>query len=524
MGEFYGLSAGKPRDEGNKSSSGREDSAYLHQNGRLAPVRKTRSEKHHAETPDPLTIGRRLRYYRQKQQRTLAELARPAGISPSALSLIENGHREAKITLLTAFANILGISLADLLSISAPSRRAALEIELERAQREPGYEALGLPIVRVGPRLPQEALEALVGLHRTIGHMNTDLAATPEHARRANTALRQKMRQANNYFSAIEEAAAALCAGVNHEAGPVSRASVDRIAAHLGYKIIHTPELPVATRTVSDLKNRRIFLPPPDNSSHDSRFLALQALAHSVLAHEEPDSYAEFLLQRVEVNYFAAAVLMPEQDVSKRLRQAKMEKDLSIDDLRDAYAVSYETAAHRFTNLATKHLDIPVHFLRVSSDGVIYKAYENDGIVFPSDAVGAIEGQRVCRHWTARMAFEQVDHSRAYQQYTDTPSGTYWCTTFVENTSAGQFSVSVGVPFTQVKWMRGRQTRNRQQSRCPDPTCCRIAPQELSSRWSGNAWPSARAHSHLLGVLPPGTFPGVDDTEVFDFLDRQENA
>jgi hypothetical protein len=27
-------------------------------------------------------------------------------------------------------------------------------------------------------------------------------------------------------------------------------------------------------------------------------------------------------------------------------------------------------------------------------------------------------------------------------------------------------------------------------------------------------------HSHLLAALPPGTFPGVDDTDVYTFLDR----
>ena len=82
--------------------------------------------------------------------------------------------------------------------------------------------------------------------------------------------------------------------------------------------------------------------------------------------------------------------------------------------------MSYETAAHRFTNLATRHLDLPVHFMRISSSGVIYKAYENDGVHFPTDATGAIEGQRVCRYWTARVVFDRPDLSSAYQQYTDT--------------------------------------------------------------------------------------------------------
>jgi hypothetical protein len=86
------------------------------------------------------------------------------------------------------------------------------------------------------------------------------------------------------------------------------------------------------------------------------------------------------LEQRVEINYFAAALLIPERGALTLLRNAKAAKDIAIQDLRDAYAVSYETAAHRFTNLATRRLDVPVHFMRIASTEVIYKAYENDGV------------------------------------------------------------------------------------------------------------------------------------------------
>jgi XRE family transcriptional regulator, fatty acid utilization regulator len=35
------------------------------------------------------------------------------------------------------------------------------------------------------------------------------------------------------------------------------------------------------------------------------------------------------------------------------LQMAKASKELAIEDLRDAFSVSYETAAHRFTNLVS---------------------------------------------------------------------------------------------------------------------------------------------------------------------------
>lgn len=474
--------------------------------------------------PDALTIGRRLRHVRSEAGRTLGDVAGQAGISASALSLIENGKREPRLSLLTALADALGVALGDLLSTAPPSHRASLEIRLERAQRSPDYERLGLPQVKIGPRLPTEALEALVGMHEAMDSAKEDRAATPEHAREANAVLRERMRAADNYFGDIEDEAGSLLAAIKHPGGPITRAAVDRLAHHLGYQLVHTSDLPGSTRTVTDMANRRVYLPQPEAGQHDSRSLALQALGHLVLGHRVPDSYADFLSQRVEINYFAAALLIPEASAVPQLEQAKANKDIAIEDLRDAFAVSYETAAHRFTNLATHHLDIRVHFMRISTEGVIYKAYENDGVSFPTDAVGSIEGQRVCREWTARQVFLQPDLSQAYQQYTDTRSGTYWCTAVVDRTRDGLFAVNVGVPYADVKWMRGRETTSRSKSRCPDPSCCTQPAPELARRWSGQAWPSARAHSHLLAAMPPGVFPGVDDTEVYRFLERHAQS
>jgi XRE family transcriptional regulator, fatty acid utilization regulator len=50
-------------------------------------------------------------------------------------------------------------------------------------------------------------------------------------------------------------------------------------------------------------------------------------------------------------------------------------------------------AAHRFTNLATTHIGVPVHFMNVNRAGIIYKAYANDGVELPSDGGGSVEGQ-----------------------------------------------------------------------------------------------------------------------------------
>jgi predicted transcriptional regulator len=53
-------------------------------------------------------------------------------------------------------------------------------------------------------------------------------------------------------------------------------------------------------------------------------------------------------------------VLVPRQPAARSGRRQET-RDLSVEDLRDVFAMSYEMAAHRFTNLATHHLGLPCH-------------------------------------------------------------------------------------------------------------------------------------------------------------------
>lgn len=473
-------------------------------------------------TLDLVTLGQRLRHLRRSRSLTLEQLGAKVGRAPSQLSLIENGKREPRLSLLQAIAGALDVPVNDLLRPEAPSRRAAMEIELAHFQAGDGYAGLGLPAVKAGRRLPGDALEALVGLHRELTRLHTEQSATPEVARRANQQLREQMRERDNYFADIEAAAFEVLQSVKHTTGPLSQRGILDIAAQLGFTLHYVPDLPGSTRSVTDLRNRRVYLPQiASNKGHDPRAVVLQTLGHFVLGHNDPFSYGDFLRQRVEANYFAAALLMPEKFAVAFLRSAHADRALAIDDLRDAFGVSYETAAHRFTNLATHHFGIPVHFVRVHESGTVYKAYENDNVRFPADVTGAIEGQPVCRFWASRTVFQAPNPYASFYQFTDTAGGTYWCTVHVESTRSGEFSVTVGTPYEHARWFRGGDTTRRTVSRCPDPTCCRRPPAALVREWEGNAWPSARVHSHLLAALPPGTFPGVDTQDVYEFLARR---
>jgi len=475
-------------------------------------------------TPTPLelsTLGHRIRHQRTSHGFTLDELGERVGVAGSQLSLIENGKREPKLSLLQAIANVTGIDVAELLSAEPPNRRAALEIELERAQSSSVFRQLGIAPVKVTKGMADDTLESILGLHRELQRREREAIATPEEARRANTDLRLRMRERNNYLPEIEKLAEKQLKSAGHVSGALTHRTVSIMAEQLGFELIYVNDLPHSTRSVTDLENGRIYLPPASiPGGHGLRSMALQAMAHRLLGHTAPTDYADFLQQRLEINYFAACCLMPETSSVAFLQQAKKDRNLAVEDFRDAFGVTHEAAGMRMTNLLTVHTGIPLHFLRVDGSGAISRVFENDDLPVPMDVTGSVEGQIICRRFLARSAFEEQNRTTEHYQYTDTPSGTFWCSTQTGTTSAGEFSITVGVPFDDARWFRGRETQKRAVSHCPDESCCRRPASEVSGRWEGRAWPSARVHMQMFSPLPRGAFPGVDDNEVYSFLDR----
>lgn len=469
---------------------------------------------------DVVTLGRRIRHFRTEAGLTLDELSARTGTAASQWSLIENGKREPRLSLLSDAATALGVPVQDLLAQEPPSERAALEIELERAQASHAFQELSLPGVRVSRTMSDDVLRTLVGLHRELERRARAALATPEEARRANTRQRHYLRSVDGYLPPIEALADAEVAAVGHGGGALTHRTVAQIAARHGFTIVHTDDLPHSARCVVDHEAGRIYIPPASiPGGHGLRSLALQAVAHTVLGHEEPHDYEEFLTQRLEVSYFAAACLMPREASVEFLTGAKAERNIAIEDFRDAFGVTHDAAALRFTNLATVHLGIPLHYVRATGAGAIVRAYENDGLPLPVDVTGSCDGEIVCREWSARRAFARSTRTTEYYQYTDTSAGTFFESTQTGSGDSEEFSITLGVPYRESRWFRGRESTERCVSRCPDATCCRRPTDALAARWRGKAWASARVHTHTFSPLPHGTYPGIDDRELYDFLE-----
>lgn len=470
---------------------------------------------------DGKTFGHRLRHYRRQRGLTLDEFGALVGRPGPYLSLVENGKKEPRISQIAAFAKALEISIEDLLAPEAPNRRAQLEIELEQAQTS--LPDLGLPYVRASARLPDEVLAHMVGLYRTIQARERPTPVTAAEVRRINGEMTNELAGADGYLDEIERAAEEAVIRSGYQgAGPISSRNLLDLAAYLGFEIRAVEDVPSSLRSITDLRNRVIYIAQRNElRTRQARKAILQTLGRFVLGHTEPSDHAEFLRQRRQTAYFASAVLLPERSTIPFLTDARAHRDLSVEDLREVFYVSYETAAHRMSNLATRHLGIRTHLVVSDEEGIALKAYQNDGVPFPRDQDGGVEAQRLCREWGARAVFDSADRFSLHYQYTNTPAGTFFCSTYVEP-DPGSNAVTFGVRFDDARLLRGRETSNQRSSGCPRGPCCRQPTAEAHSRWGGQVIASPRAQARIIGLLSPDPYPSLDLAEIYELVEKNQ--
>jgi transcriptional regulator with XRE-family HTH domain len=263
---------------------------------------------------DPSVFGYRLRHARRERELTLEQLGARVERSAPYLSQIENGRRTPNLDLAARLAAGVGVALEELLVPEAPDRRSELELQLRHISEDPLFQSLRLPPIPVSARIPDAVLEQVIGLYRALQHERAVRTATPEEARRANLLLRGEMRARGNYFADIEAVARQALRAVGHSGPgtPLPQTVVD-LAEHFGFRIEHVTDLPSTVRSLADLRNHRILIPQRNElDAQSARPVIFQSLAHYALGHEPPRDVHDFLRQRVEANYFAGAILMPE--------------------------------------------------------------------------------------------------------------------------------------------------------------------------------------------------------------------
>lgn len=462
---------------------------------------------------DPVVFGHRLRHYRRARGLTLDELGARVGRPTPYLSQLENGRREPKIGLIDVLARALGVGADDLLSPEPPNRRAELEVALQRVQTHPRFQALGLAELKPSARLPDEALEHVVRLFDAL--CAEDERTTADTLRAAVAATSRWLSEHDGYLDHVERAAERILAASGHDGpGALTSRHLNAMLEHVGYRVSAVDDVPVHIRSIVDGRERRIFVGQRNSlRTRQARKAILQTVGGIVLDHGSPDSVYEQQRQRLESAYFAAAVLVPERSAITALRAAKTERDLTIEDIKERYYVSYEMAAQRFTNLATRHLEIATHFIRSDPDGTVWKAYQNDEFPLP-ELHGAAEGRRLCRKLAGRTVYTSADRFDIHYQFTDTPAGSFWSATHVTPDHLGH-ALTTGVRYADARWFRGRRADHHQVSKCPDDGCCRALGDGTASVTAGH-----RMQAHLVKVLSGEAPPGVDEADLSEFLAR----
>ena len=475
---------------------------------------------------DPLILGRRVRHFRNESGLTLDQLGERVGKPAPYLSLLENGKKQPKLNLVMEIAAALDTPIGELLEPTAPTRRDQLEIALIRAQSSALFDSLDVPIIKPSAKVDNQTLAHLVGLHDALRERASLESAGSEDVRRANGAVHHYLRSSDGYLVEIEAAARQALDSCGYEGeGPFTSRNLIDLTASYGFELSPIEDMPSFARSIIDHENRRIYIAQRNElRTRQARKAVLQTLAGFALDHESQPDLDTFLHQRMETAYFAAAVLAPEDSVVARLMVAKENHDIDVEDVKELFYISYEMAAWRTVNLLTRHFGIRSHLLVSNRFGTIVKGYANNDIPLPRDEHGGIETQRLCRRWGARRTFDSADTFDNYHQFTDTPNGTFFCTTHVEAGREPANAITTGVAFGDARWFRGRDTDNREESSCPDPTCCREPLPELARRWDEKVVVSARSQQRILGMLAPDPYPDLDMPEVLSVVDSHASG
>lgn len=122
----------------------------------------------HSETTEHVrtTLGAILRRYREANERSLADIAKPAGISTGYLSEVERGRKDISTERLLAVARALDVTMADVY----------LELARELGTREPVNAVAWEADPRVQMRRMSESLD--YDALQTVARFTTFLAMT----------------------------------------------------------------------------------------------------------------------------------------------------------------------------------------------------------------------------------------------------------------------------------------------------------------------------------------------------------
>ena len=331
-------------------------------------------------------IGPQLRQLRRSFDHTQAEMARRLGVSAAYVNLLENNQRSLSVKVLMELTEAYGVDWRSLVNDSEVTHLA----DLRSAIRDPIFagDTPDLQELRAATDHAPKLVELFLQLYQnhgklresmrnlTTGGMMTDrLAKSPE------TAIYDFFRDHSNYFSELEAAADSARSAVAGEKddtyGNLKRHL--RNAYGIDVSVVGLDEMPDTLRFFDERAGRVLLSEALDQINrnfqlaHVIALVSCSGLLDSLSASARIRSDVGQARCRVELaNYFAAAFLMPYDDVLHVAQSTKYD----IDRIATSFGVSFEQACQRLTTLQRNGAQgVPFFFLRIDKSGNVTKRF-----------------------------------------------------------------------------------------------------------------------------------------------------
>ncbi|MEO0762861.1 MAG: short-chain fatty acyl-CoA regulator family protein, partial [Pseudomonadota bacterium] len=331
-------------------------------------------------------VGPRLRQLRREQKQTQAEMARALGLSAAYVNLLENNLRSLSVQVLMRLSEVYNVDWRDMVADDGPERLAELRAVIQDpilAGQRPDIEEL-----RAALDHAPGIVECLMRLHKVYRALSERvLSATESDGAVARgvveaspeAAVHDLFRAARNHFDPLERAAEAFVERADLEPdNPYG--SLKRLLDHrhaIQVEVVPTAALPNTLR-VYDRGEGRILL--SQGLDYQNRVFQLAHLTALI----EQEGAIDALVARVRgeraqarcrvelANYFAAAVLMPYDDIRREAEASGYD----IDHLAASFGVSFEQVCHRLTTLGRPGAEgVPFFFMRIDKAGNVTKRF-----------------------------------------------------------------------------------------------------------------------------------------------------
>ncbi|WP_227268670.1 helix-turn-helix domain-containing protein [Roseobacter weihaiensis] len=331
-------------------------------------------------------IGPQLRQLRRARHHTQAEMARQLGVSAAYVNLLENNQRSLSVKVLMALTESYGVDWRSLVNDSEITHLA----DLRAAVRDPVFTAdpPDLQELRAAIDHAPELVNMFLQLYQhhgklrdTLRHMTAGDGMADRMVKSPETAIYDFFRDHSNYFAALETAAAAARDAVGGRQDDIY-GNLKRHLKHaysIDVELIGIDEMPDALRFFDQAAGRVLLSEALDQINRNFQLAHMLALVSCGALLDDLSATAKIPSDmgqarcRVELaNYFAAAFLMPYDDILKVARATAYD----IDRIATSFGVSFEQACQRLTTLQRKGAQgVPFFFLRIDKAGNVTKRF-----------------------------------------------------------------------------------------------------------------------------------------------------